>query len=253
MPKAFMSSDGLEKLVENIKNSGGGGTPYTNHNGGIRGKNLGSTFTATQKAAIADGSFNDLYVGDYWEINGIKYVIIDMDYYLGFGQNNPTLEHHLIVFPDKVLSEQGYSFTGTYYSSSEMYTTYMPQIATQLETIFGNYLINQSMLLYSSNGNVTWLKCKCIPPSMVQLQGYSHHIDPDNMPFKSNMFAIFRYSNSLLISDQLYWLQDYLPNYGAGAMAFVTDDGNIWFRSSTSYQYYLRPYFILAGTEQTQE
>ena len=33
-----------------------------------RWKNLGSSITTAQKASIADGSFRDLWIGDYWTI-----------------------------------------------------------------------------------------------------------------------------------------------------------------------------------------
>ena len=36
-----------------------------NHRNVFRGKNLGSSVTAAQKAAIANGSFDDLFIGDY--------------------------------------------------------------------------------------------------------------------------------------------------------------------------------------------
>ena len=38
------------------------------HSSFFRGKYLGDHVTEEQFAHIADGSFEDLYVGDYWEI-----------------------------------------------------------------------------------------------------------------------------------------------------------------------------------------
>ena len=38
------------------------------HNAQYRGKNLGNAFTAAQSAAIRAGTFDDMYVGDYWPI-----------------------------------------------------------------------------------------------------------------------------------------------------------------------------------------
>jgi hypothetical protein len=180
--------------------TGGGGAsmPYTNHNGGIRGNNLGSSFTAEQKAAIAAGTFDDIYVGDYWEINGRKYYIIDIDYYLGYGYPTLTTNHHVVVYPDDILSSQGYTYDSVYYGGSSIYSSYLPSIASNLESIFGNYLINQGLVLYNSSGTPFWGQGKCILPSMIQLQGYSQTVYPDRVQHKANQFSLFRYDNSLI-------------------------------------------------------
>ena len=45
------------------------------HNAIYRGKSLGSTVTTAQYAAIKAGTFDDLYIGDYWTIGGVNYRI----------------------------------------------------------------------------------------------------------------------------------------------------------------------------------
>ena len=47
----------------------------------FRGKNLGTALTAVQKAAIKDGSFKGMFLGDYWSIGGRIWRIVDMDYW----------------------------------------------------------------------------------------------------------------------------------------------------------------------------
>lgn len=42
------------------------------HNAIYRGKSLGSTVTTAQYAAIKAGTFDDLYIGDYWTIGGVN-------------------------------------------------------------------------------------------------------------------------------------------------------------------------------------
>lgn len=226
---------------------GGASMPYTNHNGGIRGNNLGSSYTAEQKAAITAGTFDDIYVGDYWEISGIKYYIVDIDYYLGYGNPTPTADHHVIVLPNDVLSAQGYTYSNNYYGSSSIYTTYLPAIASDLVNTFGNFLINQTLVLYQSGGSAFWGQAKCILPSMIQLQGYSQTVAADKTQHKSNQFSFFRYNNALVRASQRYWLRD---SNGDGNTAFVTPEGSLGFRGNNE-QYYLRPYFILSGTAQT--
>ena len=43
------------------------------HNAIYRGKHLGTSATATQYAVIAAGTFDDLYIGDYWTKDGVNY------------------------------------------------------------------------------------------------------------------------------------------------------------------------------------
>ena len=70
-----------------------------NHRNVFRGKNLGTSVTAAQKAAIADGSFDDLFIGDYWTINGTRYDIADMDYWYNTGSPHVCHTHHLVMIP----------------------------------------------------------------------------------------------------------------------------------------------------------
>ncbi len=51
------------------------GLPPEMHRNVFRGKCLGESITEEQMIAIRKGSFRNLYVGDYWEINGTKYRI----------------------------------------------------------------------------------------------------------------------------------------------------------------------------------
>lgn len=225
--------------------SGGASMPYTNHNGGIRGENLGDTFTADQKTAIADGSFSGLYVGDYWQINGIKYYIIDIDYYYKYGYPTPQTQHHLIVFPDDVLSAQGYTVDNNFYGGTSICTTYLPAIATDLETIFGNYLVNQSIFIYKTGGALDWMQVKCILPSTTQMQGYLHN--DQNAEWRAQQFSYFRYSNDIFAASERYWLRDSVNDFQC---SFISPEGALG-RKPNSNTYYLRPYFILSGTAQT--
>ena len=60
------------------------------HNAIYRGKNLGTSVTAAQWAAIANGSFTDLYIGDYWVIGDFNWRIAAFDYYYKSGDTSCT-------------------------------------------------------------------------------------------------------------------------------------------------------------------
>ena len=72
------------------------------HNSIYRGRYLGSTVTAEQWSAISAGTFDDLYIGDYWTIGGINWRIAAFDYWLNSGDTECTT-HHAVIVPDSNL------------------------------------------------------------------------------------------------------------------------------------------------------
>src|SRR3712207_6346154 len=72
------------------------------HNSIYRGKNLGTSVTEAQWKAIKAGTFKDLYIGDYWTINGVTWRIAAFDYYLHSGDTECT-KHHVTIVPDDEL------------------------------------------------------------------------------------------------------------------------------------------------------
>lgn len=76
-----------------------------------RGRNLGSVFTSQQRKSIRDGSFEDLYLGDYWVFNGVKWRIVDFNYWMGqkgtasltnLTTNARIVDNHIVIVPDDV-------------------------------------------------------------------------------------------------------------------------------------------------------
>lgn len=66
---------------------------------------MGESITAEQLEVIRDGSFRDLYVGDYWEINGTKYRIADINYWrnVGYPESEKVQKPHILIVPDTTL------------------------------------------------------------------------------------------------------------------------------------------------------
>ncbi|SDC69476.1 hypothetical protein SAMN04487864_11522 [Succiniclasticum ruminis] len=73
------------------------------HNSVYRGKSLGSSVTAAQWASIKAGTFEDLFIGDYWTINSVNWRIAAFDYWLNCGDTNCTA-HHVVIVPDSNLT-----------------------------------------------------------------------------------------------------------------------------------------------------
>lgn len=72
------------------------------HNSIYRGKNLGTSVTAAQWAAISAGTFDDLFIGDYWVINSVTWRIAAFDYWYNHGDTACTT-HHVVIVPDSNL------------------------------------------------------------------------------------------------------------------------------------------------------
>lgn len=109
------------------------------HNATYRGKPLGSAVTAEQWAAIANGTFTDLYIGDYWTIGGINYRIAAFDYYLRSGDTDMTT-HHVTLVPDTNMYTHVMNDTNTTegaYIGSKMYTEGLTQAKTTINNAFG--------------------------------------------------------------------------------------------------------------------
>ena len=72
------------------------------HNSIYRGKYLGNAVTAAQYASIDAGTFDDIFIGDYWTINGVNWRVAALDYWLHYGDTECT-KHHVVVVPDTCL------------------------------------------------------------------------------------------------------------------------------------------------------
>lgn len=73
------------------------------HKNVFRGKNLGTRMTADQIARVRDGSFKDLWIGDYWASDGMPWRIVDINYW---NVHNALTIPHLVVMPDRSLYKQ---------------------------------------------------------------------------------------------------------------------------------------------------
>lgn len=130
------------------------------HRNIFRGKSLGESITAEQLEVIRDGSFRDLYVGDYWEINETKYRIADINYWrnVGYPESEKVQKPHILIVPDTILgSGQMHTSNSTSggYRNSVMKTVRLNQIADLLPDTFKNILISHRMFSDGSWGNTS--------------------------------------------------------------------------------------------------
>ena len=122
------------------------------HNMVYRGKALGGSVTSEQWAAIKAGTFKDLYLGDYWSIGGMDYIIAAFDYWYKCG-DTACNTHHAVVIPRSQLYTYKFNPTNTTeggYVGSDLYKNGLTQAKTTFNNAFGSahilshreYLVN---------------------------------------------------------------------------------------------------------------
>ena len=113
-----------------------------------RGKFLGNAVTSQQYTDIANGTFADMYIGDYWTIGSITYRIAAFDYYINTGDVSCTA-HHAVLVPDYPLYDAQMNPENTTaggYVGSAMYTANLEQAKTTIKTAFSGHVLNHRML-----------------------------------------------------------------------------------------------------------
>ena len=190
----------------------------------FRGKNLGSTVTAEQKTAIANGTFDDLFLGDYWVINDIVWRIVDMDYWYNTGANNKKDVHHIVLMPDTCLTKNACidSTGGTSlgYYGTEMRTSTMKDVCDLIpdelwESIFihRDYLCNSATDGYP-DGNI-YVEIDAELPSEIMMFGTRLESPSptggnsfSGSTYSKTQLALFQIAPKFITIRENYWLRD---------------------------------------------
>ncbi len=129
------------------------------HNIIFRGKDvteyLSSEYSLYDR--IADGTFTDLYVGDYVVLNEITWRIAGFDIYYGKGDSTDTSinqtynRHHAVIVPDTNLTTAYMHSSNNAkigYIGSTMYTATLPSVlSTYIKPLFGDHVLKYRNLL----------------------------------------------------------------------------------------------------------
>ena len=201
----------------------------------LRGKDLTSAFESGELSkSIADGSFRDIFPGDYITKNvtvpgvsgtgkSVKFIIADLDTALGISSLGVTA-HHAVIVPDVPVFQTYMNPTDTTsggYAASYMQWTYMPAFAWGLASAFGQ----QHLLSFNSDGKPN--TCRLMTLSMVfgkTLPGngksYSDYQGVDKS-IGEEQLAVFSLNPGLRY-EGWYWLSDV---YDSSRFALVADYG----------------------------
>lgn len=236
------------------------------HNAIYRGKSLGSTVTTAQYAAIKAGTFDDLYIGDYWTIGGVNYRIAAFDYYLNSGDTSCTT-HHVVIVPDTCLynaqmhntSSGGYeggaaNTTTGGYVGSDMYKSNLEQAKTTIKSAFSGHVLKHRIYLTNAvaNGRASggaW--CDSEVDLMCEQMVYGSGIfspvsDGSNVPanyrVEKSQLPLFQHEPSRICNRNNWWLRDVIT---ASYFAGVGYDGNATYNGA-SYSIGVRPAFCIS-------
>lgn len=236
------------------------------HNAIYRGKSLGSTVTTAQYAAIKAGTFDDLYIGDYWTIGGVNYRIAAFDYYLNSGDTNCTT-HHVVIVPDTCLynaqmhntSSGGYeggaaNTTTGGYVGSDMYKSNLEQAKTTIKSAFSGHVLKHRIYLTNAvaNGRASggaW--CDSEVDLMCEQMVYGSGIfspvsDGSNVPanyrVEKSQLPLFQHEPSRICNRNNWWLRDVIT---ASVFANVGNDGDADYNGASN-SLGVRPAFCIS-------
>lgn len=225
------------------------------HNNIYRGKYLGSSVTPEQYQAISSGTFEDLYIGDYWSINGVNYRIAGFDYYYITGDTVCTT-HHAVIVPDTVLYTHPMNDTNTTeggYVNSKMYTEGLAQALSTIKSAFSGHVLKHRRLLSNatSNGKASgWAWFDSEVELMTEIMVYGSVVWGEstiggsgyNIGVDKSQLPLFKLNPRMINTRQSYWLRDVVSD---SHFAYAGYYGNAYYGSASDARG-VRPAFSIS-------
>lgn len=226
------------------------------HNSIYRGKNLGNSVTQEQWNAIEAGTFEDLYIGDYWVIGGVNWRIAAFDYYYNTGDTAFT-KHHAVIVPDTSLYNAQMNDTNTTaggYAGSKMHTEGLEQAKSTINAAFGaEHVLNHRILFANTvtsgypsagawaNSTVDLMCEQMVYGGAIFMPMPSGTITPYNNRVEKSQLPLFQHDHSKISIRSSWWLRDVVAAVGfANANRTGLADYNI-----ASYSSGVRPAFCI--------
>ncbi len=203
-----------------------------NHRNIYRGKNLGTVITAAQQTAIQSGTFDDLFIGDYWTLNGHVYEIADMNYWYNCGDTAFT-KNHLVMVPRNKMYDATMNTTNTTdggYVGSLMYTANLDTAKSQITTDFGSLILSHRQYFTNAVTNgapsggawfdstVDLMNEPMVYGSYIFAPGGDGAAIPTRYTIDNSQLALFRLNPRTYKNRETTWLRDVVS---ASDFAFV--------------------------------
>ena len=236
------------------------------HNSLYRGKKLGTSLTAAQQATIAAGTFDDMYIGDYWEINGYHWRIAAFDYWLGTGESAHVCNtHHIVIVPDENLlvadgstthymntsniTTGGYVGTGFYSGTNadSSSNTAKATCQTKAKSAFGasHILTHQELLTNAVTdgkaSNWSWYDSDVELMNEAMVYGHSAWAQPGyETGIDKTILPLFALDPSKICNRAYWWLRDVVS---ATHFAYVSNSGRAYASTASNATIGVRPAF----------
>lgn len=215
-----------------------------NHNNIFRGDDLFAKGYDINDicAMIADGSFSDIYIGDYFTLSGsienvpcfveqtgddgakslvestqtvtynTKFRIAGLDTYLNTGDTAFTA-HHAVIVPDNAIGSNRMNSTNTTtggYTGSFMFASVLPVYNAHFSTKLGNHLLSHREILSNSvsggaSNNWEWKDVKMALASEPELVGTTVKSMPSDVGINYNQFPLFKIVPKYIVNRNQYW------------------------------------------------
>lgn len=226
------------------------------HNAIYRGKNLGTSVTSTQYAAISAGTFDDLYIGDYWVINGVNWRIAAFDYYLNCGNTSCT-KHHVVIVPDTCLYNHVMNDTNITtggYVGSKMYTEGLEQAKTTIKAAFSGHVLSHRVYLTNAvtdghpsagawcDSEVDLMNEQMVYGGAIFMPIANGSTVYTNYRVEKSQLPLFAHEPSRICNRATWWLRDVVT---ASFFASVGSSGNADY-GDASYSRGVRPAFCIS-------
>lgn len=238
----------IENLLNVIVPSNAGG-----HNAIYRGKDITEYFYGREKynektfsQAVADGTFDNIFVGDYiiGKTSNRKYIVADINYRLHCGDTECKTQHVLVI-PERIMGTaqmNASNITDGAYIGSAMYKTNLAQFKTVIKNDFetSHILKHRNHLQNAvSNGcetGGTWYDSDIELMNEIMVYGCQIFKNatngstfPNNYQIDNSQLSLFRLRHDSIVARNdagdryWYWLRDVVSSAN---FASVSDYGN---------------------------
>lgn len=232
------------------------------HNSIFRGKDITSYLTdGSLYTRISNGTFEDLFVGDYIIKNNITWRIAGFDIHLNKG-DQPLITHHAVIVPDSNLTSGAMNWDGSAeggYVASLVYQNDLPTVLTDYITpVFGDHIIEYSALLtnginptgYNRSGANTgcsnscdWYNRKLDLMDECEVYGCPiHSSSADDCGTAYPQLPLFALAPQYILNGDAYWLKDVSS---ATSYACVNDNGIAYALWTAAGHLGVRPRFLI--------
>lgn len=229
------------------------------HNSRCPCRYLGPAVTAAQYTAIADGTFDELYAGDYWTIGGVNWRILGINYLLNSG-DVPTTKNHLVVAPDTSLYNAPMNDTNTTaggYAGSKMRTEGLEQAKTTINAAFPGHVLSHRIYLVNAvtdghpsagawyDSEVDLMNEQMVYGGPIFMPIANGSATYSNFRVEKSQLPLFTLDPSRICNRATFWLRDVVTSTD---LALVSSYGSSSC-SGASSSLGVRPYFLICGEE----